>query len=60
MLSQLSYAPIKLNMVGEDGFEPSKPKQQIYSLPVLTTYLLTHIYIYILSYQHFISVFDQQ
>ncbi len=24
-------------LVGEDGFEPSKPKQQIYSLPPLTT-----------------------
>lgn len=25
------------------GFEPTKPKQQIYSLPVLTTYLPIHI-----------------
>ncbi len=25
----------------QDGFEPPKPKQQIYSLPVLATYLLT-------------------
>ena len=35
MLSQLSYAPIK--MVEEDGFEPSKLTQQIYSLPPLAT-----------------------
>ncbi len=37
VLSQLSYAPIKLNMVDEDGFEPSKQLQQIYSLPPLAT-----------------------
>lgn len=30
-------------MVGEDGFEPSKPKQQIYSLSHLTTLELSHI-----------------
>ena len=29
--------------MGRDGFEPSKPKQQIYSLPVLTTYLPTQV-----------------
>ncbi len=30
-------------MVGEDGFEPSKPKQQIYSLSPLTTRELSQI-----------------
>ena len=28
-----------LKMVGGDGFEPSNPKEQIYSLPRLTTSL---------------------
>lgn len=28
--------------MGRGGFEPPKPKQQIYSLPVLTTYLPSH------------------
>ncbi len=31
------------SMVGEDGFEPSKPKQQIYSLSPLTTRELSQI-----------------
>ena len=30
-------------MVGQSGFEPLKPKQRVYSAPVLTTYLPTHI-----------------
>lgn len=30
-------------MVGEGGFEPPKPKQQIYSLPHLTALELSHI-----------------
>ena len=30
-------------MVGENGFEPLKPKQQIYSLPPLTTRELSHM-----------------
>ncbi len=36
-------------MVGEDGFEPSKPKQQIYSLPPLATRELSHIYFLLFS-----------
>ena len=32
-----------LQMVGENGFEPLKPKQQIYSLPPLTTRELSHM-----------------
>ena len=32
-----------VNMVGEGGFEPPKPKQQIYSLPHLTALELSHI-----------------
>lgn len=31
-------------MVGEGGFEPSNPKEQIYSLPRLTVSLLAHYY----------------
>ena len=30
-------------MVGEGGFEPPKPKQQIYSLPHLTALELSHM-----------------
>ena len=30
-------------MVGEGGFEPPKPKQQIYSLPHLTALELSHV-----------------
>ena len=37
----LGYTPIK--MVGEDGFEPSNPQEQIYSLPRLTTSLFSQM-----------------
>ena len=30
-------------LMGEGGFEPPKPKQQIYSLPHLTALELSHI-----------------
>ena len=38
-LSQLSYNP----KVGGVGFEPTKPKQQIYSLPPLTAWIPSNI-----------------
>ena len=40
-------------VVEEDGFGPSKPKQQIYSLPPLTTRELLHM---AAGSLHFVSV----
>lgn len=38
------YTPIAFEiLVGEGGFEPPKPKQQIYSLPHLTALELSHM-----------------
>ena len=40
MLYRLSYS--RKGLVGGEGFEPTKPKQQIYSLSHLTTLETSH------------------
>ena len=39
----LGYTPITL-VVGESGFEPLNPKEQIYSLPRLAASLLSRLF----------------